>query len=97
MTSKTYTVYILSSASRTLYIGITSDLARRLEQHQLRSANSFTCRYNIDRLVWYEELDSPWDAIAREKEIKAWRRQKKLNLIASNNPAFRDLSTLHPL
>ncbi len=71
---------------------MTSDLARRIEQHKAHAVEGFTSRYNIDRLVYYEVTDDVHTAIEREHQIKAWRREKKVALIESANPLWRDLS-----
>jgi putative endonuclease len=88
-----YYVYILSSWTRTLYVGVTNDLELRLAQHRDRTSSSgFTHRYRVDRLVYFECTPNVRAAIAREKQIKAWRRSKKVDLISANNPEWRDLS-----
>jgi putative endonuclease len=87
---RTYYVYILASRSRVLYTGMTNDLAHRLRQHRNKEIPGFTRRYNVTRLVYYETYDRPADAIAREKEIKGWRRAKKVSLIESDNPTWTD-------
>jgi putative endonuclease len=85
-------VYILSSQNRrALYIGITTNLSRRLEEHR-RGMVHHTARYNISRLIYFESFETAPDAIAREKQIKNWRREKKLVLINRSNPEWRDLS-----
>lgn len=89
---KQYYVYILASRSRTLYIGVTNDLERRVHEHKKKLVPGFTAKYNIDRLVYFEIADDVHAVIAREKQIKGWLRSKKLELIASMNPEFRDLS-----
>ena len=90
---KTYTVYVVSNKSRRLYVGITSDLARRVDQHKRKVfENAFTARYNFDLLVYFERYTRPMEAIKREKELKGWRREKKLKLILSANPDWADLS-----
>ena len=89
---RTYYDYILSSKTRRLYVGITSDLERRVQQHKEKLVDGFTSRYNIDRLVHYEETGTVHDAILRERQIKAWRRDKKVSSIESENPAWRDLA-----
>ncbi|MEP6943759.1 MAG: GIY-YIG nuclease family protein [Betaproteobacteria bacterium] len=89
---RTYYVYILSSRSRNLYVGVTNDLARRVFQHKTHAVPGFTARYRIDRLVHFEEGNDVCEAIAREKQVKSWRREKKLALIASSNPTWEDLS-----
>lgn len=86
-------VYIMTNRHHTaLYIGVTSDLVNRIKQHKEHSyKNSFTDRYNIECLVYYEELDTIEIAITREKEIKKWSRQKKEALINTANPEWTDL------
>ena len=75
----------------TLYTGVTNDLYRRSNDHKNGVGSEFTARYHFDRLVYYEEYDSPEDVIAREKEIKRWRRQKKNALVEVLNPQWNDL------
>ena len=87
-----YYVYILSSETSVLYVGVTNDLRRRLEEHRLGRATGFSKRYRTTRLVYFEETADILSAIAREKQIKSWRRTKKLSLIRSANPKFRDLA-----
>src|SRR5687768_5210818 len=87
-----YFVYILASRSRNLYVGVTSDIYRRVGQHREKKADAFTARYNIDRLVLVEETSDIAAAIAREKQIKGWSRAKKLALIQTMNPAWSDLA-----
>jgi putative endonuclease len=89
---KTYFVYILASASRTLYTGVTSNLERRVLQHRRRLKPGFTTRYNINRLVYFSVLGDIRAAITREKQIKSWRREKKIALIESLNRDWKDLS-----
>jgi len=84
--------YIMASRSHTLYIGITSDLLKRVFQHKWKEHEGFTARYNCDRLVWFERYQDVQKAIAREKELKGWRRSKKIALIESTNPTWADLS-----
>jgi putative endonuclease len=90
----TASVYILANQRRTVtYVGVTGDLERRLDQHRRHEyAAAFTRRYNVDRLVYVEATPNIAAAIAREKEIKRWRREKKIALIESRNPEWRDLS-----
>jgi putative endonuclease len=89
-----YFVYIMQSASRrALYIGITSKLMQRLFQHKTHESEGFTDDYNAVRLVYWESFDDVHKAITREKQLKNWRREKKLWLIARTNPKFKDLST----
>ena len=86
-------VYILASITKRLYTGVTSQLMARLQQHKDKTdPYSFTARYNIDRLVYYEVFDSIEEAIARETSIKGKLRIKKIQLIVSLNPTWRDLS-----
>ncbi|HDZ59794.1 MAG TPA: GIY-YIG nuclease family protein [Actinobacteria bacterium] len=82
----------MSNLSRTLYTGVTNNLERRVYQHKNELMEGFTRKYKIKRLVYFEETTSIEAAIAREKQIKAWRRQKKITLIKKNNPAWADLS-----
>ena len=90
----TYYVYILASSSRTLYTGVTNDLARRLYEHRSGLASAFTRRYSVHRLVHVETATNPRDAIARETQIKRWTRKKKVALIEATNPAWKELSPL---
>jgi putative endonuclease len=94
--STTYCVYILASRSRNLYTGITNNLERRLVEHRQGLIPGFTSHYRIFRLVHFERFSDIRDAIAREKEIKAWRRQKKIWLIDRNNPTWADLAERLP-
>lgn len=87
-----YFTYIMASRCHTLYIGMTGDLQRRVFQHKWKEPDGFTSRYNCDRLVWFERFGDVRDAIAREKQLKGWRRARKLELIVSQNPAWTDLS-----
>jgi putative endonuclease len=87
-----YFVYILSSNSRRLYIGMTNDIDRRLYEHKNKLNEGFTKRYNIDRLVCYEQFSSPNQAIARETQLKGWLRSRKIALIEGVNPEWKDLS-----
>jgi putative endonuclease len=87
-----YFTYIMASRSRTLYIGVTGDLQKRVFEHKWKEHDGFTARYNCDRLVWFERHQDVQRAIAREKELKGWRRAKKMALIESANAAWVDLS-----
>src|SRR4029077_17670790 len=87
-----YFVYILASLSRTLYIGVTNDLVRRVHEHNEKEFRGFTATNNVSRLVWFEEFATPSAAIEREKQLKNWRRDKKIQLIESVNPSWDDLS-----
>jgi putative endonuclease len=89
---KSYCVYILSSASGVLYTGVTNDLARRIEQHKQKLIPGFTQKYNVTRLVYFEIFGDIRLAIAREKEIKNWTRAKRVALIESKNPMWKDLA-----
>lgn len=89
---RSYYVYILSNRSRTLYCGVTNNLERRLWEHKNEVFPGFTKRYNIKKLVYYETTGDTLSAIAREKQIKGWLRQKKIALIESANPNWEDLS-----
>jgi putative endonuclease len=91
--TRTFYVYLMSNRSRVvLYTGITNDLVRRVWEHQNAKVKGFTKTYHVDRLVYYESFDNPDDAIAREKEIKGWRRSKKNQLVETLNPKWLDLS-----
>ena len=87
-------VYIMASRSRVLYVGVTNDLARRVNEHKQGLVPGFTTRYRVTRLVYFEEFADIWDAIAREKVIKGWVRSRKTRLIDSRNPTWEDLSSL---
>jgi len=90
---RTYFVYLLASARNgTLYCGVTNNIARRIAEHKSRSASSFTARYHVIYLVWYETYADINEAIAREKQIKHWNRAWKLALIEKMNPSWKDLS-----
>ncbi|MGD0446392.1 MAG: GIY-YIG nuclease family protein [Edaphobacter sp.] len=89
----TYYVYILASTFQKLYTGVTNNLSRRIAEHKAdKNPNSFTARYKIYKLVYFERFQYIQDATARETQIKGWLRIKKLQLIAENNPTWRDLS-----
>src|SRR5579872_7040821 len=86
-------VYILQSASRrVIYIGVTNNLRHRVFQHKTHQFQGFTGDYNATRLVYFEKFDSIGKAIAREKQLKRWRREKKMRLIERMNPKWRDLA-----
>ncbi len=90
---KQYFVYIMASKRNgTLYIGVTNNLARRIAEHHAGEGAVFTKRYAVTRLVHYEITANIHDAIAREKQLKKWRRQWKINLIEKDNPNWQDLS-----
>ncbi len=86
-------IYIMASGRNgTLYIGVTSNLMARIHQHRTKALNGFTARYDVRRLVWFEICDRMETAIAREKQLKNWRRAWKLALIEEANPQWRDLA-----
>ena len=87
-----YYVYIMTSRSDTLYTGVTNDLHRRVYEHRQKLVDGFTKRYNINMLAYYEQTNDVEAAIRREKQVKGWRRSKKMDLIESMNPQWRDLS-----
>jgi putative endonuclease len=87
----TYFVYIAASRSRNLYIGVTNSLVRRMEEHR-NGESTFTSRYKIERLIYYEAFQYVNDAIRRETVLKGWTRARKLSLIESLNPGWVDLS-----
>jgi putative endonuclease len=87
-----YTVYIMASLSRTLYVGVTNDLHRRVHEHKRRINPGFTSRYRIDQLVHFEQSSDINAAIAREKQLKRWPRSRKYRLIEAHNAHWRDLS-----
>ena len=90
---KTYYVYILANKrNRTLYIGITNDLVRRISEHKSGMMEGFTKKYSIDKLVYYESTTDVNEAITREKRLKKWKRQWKIDLIENSNQDWRDLS-----
>jgi putative endonuclease len=91
--NKCWYVYILTNYTNSvLYNGITNDLERRIYEHKSGLVtSSFSKRYRLYKLVWFQEFDSPDTAIESEKRIKSWRREKKLDLIREINPGFRDL------
>ena len=87
-----YYVYIMNSPTGTLYTGVTNDLMRRVYEHKHKVVEGFTKTYNVTRLAYFEETADAHSAIAREKEIKGWRRSKKIDLIKSMNPTWSDLA-----
>jgi len=87
-----YYVYIMTNRSRTLYTGVTNNLYRRVYEHKNKLIGGFTRKYNITKLVWYEVTSEITSAIARENQIKGWLRKKKIALIESMNPEWKDLS-----
>ena len=92
MRTKTYYVYIMASKSCTLYTGVTNSLERRVVEHRRKLQHGFTARYNSNRLVLYEVFSDVLAEIAREKQIKAWGRMKKIGLIEATNRDWNDLN-----
>ena len=91
-TLKQYFVYIASNKdNNVLYTGVTNNLERRMSQHKNKTLGGFTAKYNVNKLVYYEEFSSPYEAIQAEKKIKAGSRKKKIDLIKSQNLEFNDL------
>ena len=92
MHSRAGYVYILANGfNSVLYVGVTSDLKGRIFQHKHKEVDGFSKKYNLNKLVYYEQSDSIYSAIEREKQIKGWLRKKKVNLITSMNSSWRDL------
>jgi len=91
---RTYWVYIMASCSRVLYVGVTNDLVRRVDEHKRGLTPGFTSKYHVTRLIHSERFADVRDAIAREKAIKGWGRARKVRLIEERNPTWEDLS--HP-
>jgi putative endonuclease len=91
---RSYFTYIMASKKNgTLYVGVTGDLFARAYQHKIKSdVKSFTARYDVNKLVYFEEFGEIEQAIAREKQLKGWLRNKKIKLIEQNNPRWKDLS-----
>jgi putative endonuclease len=89
---RTYYVYIMASRSRVLYTGVTNNIVRRVNEHKQHVNPGFTSRYRVTRLVYFEEFRYILSAIAREKQIKGWRRSRKVELIEGRNPRWRDLA-----
>lgn len=88
----TYYVYILTNQTNTtLYIGVTNNLQRRLFEHKNKLVDGFTKKYNINKLIYFESTNDVESAIAREKQLKGWTRQKKNNLIATTNPNWNEI------
>jgi len=87
-----YFTYIMSSREGTLYTGVTNNILYRVFTHKQKQQSGFTKKYNVTRLVYYEVYPSIYSAIAREKEIKGWKRIKKITLIESMNPKWSDLA-----
>ena len=91
---KYYAVYIMASDSGTLYVGVTGRLGCRASQHREGEPGSFAARYRIHKLVFYEYHTDVWQAITREKQLKRWRREKKVALIEERNPQWLDLAPM---
>ncbi len=91
---RTFYIYIMASKSATLYTGVTNDIVRRVYEHKHGETPGFTSKYHVTRLVYFEEFDRATDAIERESQIKGWVRKKKLDLIKSMNPKWKDLSAI---
>jgi putative endonuclease len=89
---RTYATYIMSSASRTLYIGVTNNLRRRVLEHKCKLEPGFTANFNCSRLVWFSSFQYINNAIAMEKKLKGWLRSRKIGLIEKGNPTWEDLS-----
>jgi len=92
LTDKTFYLYIIASKTGTLYVGMTNNIKRRVYEHKYHLIPGFTDKYRIERLLYVEKINDPVSAIKREKQIKAWRREKKVSLIDSINPQWNDLS-----
>ena len=91
-TMKHYYVYIMASKRNgTLYIGVTSDLSKRIYQHKTKTSDGFTGKYNVNRLVYFEETNDIKSALQREKQLKNWERIWKIELIEKDNPGWEDL------
>ena len=88
-----YYVYLLTNKNdKVMYVGVTNNLERRVHEHKTKMVPGFTEKYNVNKLVYFEETHDVLGAIAREKEIKKWRREKKNNLVVAVNPEWKDLS-----
>ena len=92
MAHQRFFVYIMASQSRVLYVGLTRDLLRRVYQHRHGTFGGFTARYRVTKLVYFEETNSIRVAITRERQLKAWTRHKKIELIESSNRGWVDLA-----
>jgi putative endonuclease len=89
---KDYYIYFMSNRSRTLYAGITGNMRKRVYEHKTGAVEGFTSRYKLDRLVYWEKFQYVRNAIVREKQIKRWKRVKKIQLVVSMNPTWKDLA-----
>jgi putative endonuclease len=92
MSESEYYVYILSSVSGVLYVGVTNDLTRRVHEHKQKLVPGFTSRYNMNQLVYFESTPDVSAAVAHERQIKGWRRSRKVDLVHSMNPKWEDLA-----
>jgi len=92
MQQQRYWVYIMRGAGKTIYVGVTNDLYRRVWEHKNKKVPGFTARYNLDKLLFYAEFNSPIEAIAYEKKVKGWVRRKKDDLIDTINKERNDLA-----
>lgn len=89
---KSYFIYIVTNKNNTtFYIGMTNDLGRRMYEHKSNALPGFTSKYKLKKIVYFEEFTNPMDAIRREKQLKNWHREWKINLIKDVNPEFKDL------
>ncbi len=93
MYEKDFYVYMMTNYSKTLYIGMTNNLMRRVLEHRYKLDPGFTAKYNITKLVYFEHFSSAMEAIAREKQLKNWHREWKINLIETVNKEWKDLSS----
>jgi putative endonuclease len=90
--TKAYCVYMMANRRNgTIYIGSTSDLVRRVHQHKTGAADGFTCKYQVDLLVWFEQHESSMAMVTRERQLKEWKRAWKIELIVAANPQWQDL------
>jgi putative endonuclease len=89
--ARNYYIYFVSNRAHMLYVGVTNDLQRRVKEHRRAATPSFTSKYAMNRLVYFEHFQYIGDAIAREKEIKGWVRRKKIALVEAQNPKWSDL------
>lgn len=96
-TKREFYVYMMASESKVLYIGYTNNLSQRVIQHKLHINQGFTHKYHVTKLVYYETYKDPLEAIAREKQLKGWRREKKIKLLEETNPKWKDLDYIEQL
>jgi putative endonuclease len=87
-----YVYFLTNTNNSVMYVGVTSNLERRVYEHKTKQVQGFTKKYNVNRQVYFEETQDVHSAIAREKEIKKWRREKKNHLVVAVNPEWKDLS-----